>query len=453
MFSLNDFYKIRYLLLIEISLLLLLAFKDYIPFLIIVSLILFVIVFYLVFKLPIIAIHILFFSILADSFVHFKNGAGPNFSIIDISFVVILAIGIIWFLLNLDKKIKIPLLVLLWIPFLLWSLPVGLAVATEKLNILIFWKIYFAGFFALILNYFAINNKQQLKSVIFGLIIWGLILSLIEVNVLIELGGVKSGLIGLFFRKNLLDVGWGRSNYLASFFVLIIPLTIGYLFYTKSIRLKLLLTISLIILLSALTLTLSRGAILSLFVALVLLFSRILKARTLAPFIIIMLLVLVIVLLNPLTFVLIDRISAVETSGSYFSRINFYAIVWNTFISHPITGVGFGNLGEYAQFVLPANSSTSAHNIVLGMLGETGIIGALFFFLLIGTLLKKVYSEFKLESEDSLKILRWSFFCAIIGGLLHSMMEPTLEGIQYSIIFWSIAGVYFKLDLLKTLDG
>lgn len=448
---LSELYKLRYLLLVELSLLILYARYDVVPVLIVISVILLSIILFSVFDRPILVIHFLIFSILIDAIVPVtSNTRGPTLLIEELFLLIFVGLGTIKILLSLQKKIDIPTIILLWIPFLIWSLLSGLAEGVEKLRILVFWKNYFAGFFALSYTYYAIKNKLNLKSVVIGIIVWGLFLSLIEIKILIELGGFTTGILGLFFKKNLLSVGWGKSNYLAAFFVLIIPITIGYLFHTKSKPLKYFLVFTLAFMSFALILTLSRGGILALLIALIILFSKIIKTRTLIPFLLVFFLVAMVVLLNPLTYVLIDRISSIETSGSYFSRINFYRDVWYTFLKHPITGVGFGNLGYYAQFVLSVDSSSSAHNIVLGILGETGIVGAFFYFTLVGVFLRKVYVGFKTEKDESVKILRWSFLAAFTGALIHSLMEPTLEGLQFSIIFWVVAGSYLKMDLLTT---
>ena len=255
--------------------------------------------------------------------------------------------------------------------------------------------------------------------------------------------------MGLFLKKNLLTLGWGRSNYLAAFFVIIIPVTIGYLLYSKSKGIKIVMTGALVLMSFALTLTLSRGGVLALLITLVILFSKVLKTRTLIPFLAILLIIAIVLLSNPLTLVLVDRISSLDTSSSFYSRVNYYEDVWNAFLKHPVTGVGFGNLSFYATFILAADASPSAHNIVLGMLGEIGIFGAIFYFLILGTLLKVVYSDYRKETDQSLKILRWCFLSAVIGGFIHALLEPTLEGLHFSIMFWTIAGIYTKLHLLK----
>ena len=443
-------YKIRYLLLLELSLLAVFAIFELVPFLILLSLILLVIIVAVIFKVPVIAIHILIFSILIDAIIPFKNiSKGPTLLIEEALFFLFLGVFTIKYFQNIDDHIKIPRVIIFWIPFLLWSLPVGLLVAVEKLRILVFWKNYFAGFFTFLLVYYSVKNKTQLKSLIFALIIWGLFLSLIEFKILLDLGGFTSGIIGLYFKKNLLAVSWGRSNYLASFFVIIIPISIGYLFYIKSRKLKIFVATALIIMAFAMIFTLSRGGILALLLALLLFSFRAFKARTLFPFLSLTAILIVVILLNPLTQVIIQSVSSLETSRSVYSRINFYEDTWNAFLNNPIGGVGFGNLSFYSTFILAKQASSSAHNIILGMLGEVGIIGAIFFFSILGSIVLKAYKDFKYEVEESLKLLRWSFFTSIIGAILHSLVEPTFEGFQFSIMFWTVVAVCLNLHHLK----
>ena len=447
---LAELYKLRYLLLLELSLLIIFALFELIPLIAVLSIIiLFPLIFY-TFKLPIIAVHILIFSILVDAIIPFKNvSKGPTLFIEEIFLGLFLAIFTIKFLLNLNNNLKIPLIILIWIPFFVWTLPIGLFVALEKMRILVFWKNYFAGFFSLMLVYYAIENKTHLRSLIIGLVVWGFILALIEFNILMQIGGFSSGAVGLYFKKNLFAVSWGRSNYLASFFVLIIPLTFGYLFFTKSKKLKLFFSITLVFMFLGIILTLSRGGLLALILALSLLFARTLRARSLIPFITVLLIIVTIILLNPLTYVIAEGMSSLETAGSVYSRLNFYEDTWNAFLKHPLTGVGFGNLSFYSTFILAKDASSSAHNIILGMLGEAGLIGGIFFFSILGVVIVKVFKDYRNEEDHSLKLLKWAFFSAISGGYIHSLIEPNFEGFQFSVIFWAIVGTFFNLNLLR----
>jgi O-antigen ligase len=326
---------------------------------------------------------------------------------------------------------------------------IGLIVAIDKFRVITFWKNHLASFIIFSFAYFIIKNKLQVKSLIIAIIVWGLLLALIEFKVLLELGGFTAGIIGLFFKKNLLTLGWGRSNYLSAFFVVIIPFTIGYWLYTNSRKLKIFITFSLILMSFAIILTLSRGGILALIIALIILFFKVLKPRTVIPLLTVLTIIIIVLLLNPLTYVLVDSISALEKSGSVYSRINFYIDTWNAFLKYPITGVGFGNLGLYAKFILPMYEAPSAHNIVLGALGEVGIVGTIFYGAIFVVLFKTLFSLYKNENDERLKMLKWSAFAALLGGLIHTLVEPTFEGLQFSIVFWIIASISIKLDLLK----
>lgn len=450
---LNELYKLRYLLFIELLLLTIFTFYGPTPLFFSFASILLIIILYLAFNYPIIALHTIIFSILIDSFIPFKNNStGPSLLMVELFLATLMGIMAIKILLNLNNVYAFNKLIIAWIPFLVWGLLIGLLVAIDKFRVITYWKNYFAGFFSLSLAYYSIKNKSHIKSILVGIIIWGMILSLIEIKILFDLGGFTIGIVGLFLKKNLLTVGWGKSNYLAAFFVIIIPITLGYLFYNPSKKIKILLSLALILMLFGIILTLSRGGILALFIALIFLFSRVLKGKTLVPFIMVLIIAAIVLLFNPLTYVLFERISAIETSGSYFSRINFYVEVWNAFLNHPITGVGIGNLSYYATFIIPPSGAPSAHNIVLGALGEIGIVGAILYFTLFGLVIRSIYLGYRKENDESLKILRWCFFASIVGGLVHSLVEPTLEGLQFSIIFWTIVGVYSKLDLLKPSD-
>lgn len=446
----DELYKLRYLLLIELSLLTLFTFYGMTIVFFSIALILLGTLLLLSFNYPIIALHTLIFSILMDSFIPMRNTSGPSLLVVEFFLFVLVGLITINYLSNLKDKPDVHKLVFAWIPFLIWSLLIGLLIAIDKFRVITYWKNYFAGFFSFSLAYYSIRNKFHLNSIILGLIIWGLVLSLIEIKILFDLGGFTIGIVGLFLKKNLLTVGWGRSNYLASFFVIIIPITIGYLYYNNSKKIKILLSITLVFMFFAIILTLSRGGILALCVALIVLFSRVLKVRTIIPFIFIFLLVTIVLLLNPLTYVLFDRISTIETSGSFFSRITFYEEVWRAFLRNPITGVGIGNLSYYATFIIPASGAPSAHNIVLGAIGEIGVVGAIFYFILLGLVIRIIYSGYRLENEEPLKILKWCFFASVVGGLVHTLVEPTLEGLQFSIIFWTIVGVSTRLDFLKS---
>ncbi len=447
---LRDLDKIKYLLFLELSILISAASFEFKPFFVFIGIIFGITLFYLVYTKPTIAIHLLMFTAFVDSIAPLTEDIyGPSILVLEILLVVIIIILFIKLIPYLIDLEKIPKFISLWLPYLIWSLMIGLIVAVDKYRVISFWKNYFAGFFFLLMVNYSVTNQIQLKNLIKSLLIWGVVLGLLELKVLIEFGGFSKGLVGLFLYKNLLNIGWGQSNYLAAFFVLLIPLTIGYLIYSESKISKFYVSIALLIMFFSITLTLSRGGILALLVSLMILSLKLIKPRYLFYSFIFLIAIGIVLLLNPLTYVLIDRISSLEASGSFYSRINYYIDVWNTFLDHPLTGVGFGNLSYYAKFIFPKEVSPSAHNILLGSLGEVGIIGTVFYFSIFFAVLIPIYKSYRNETEESIKTLKWSFFISLIGALIHTLVEPTLDSLHFSMIFWIVAGTNLKLDLLK----
>lgn len=440
-------FEIKYLLIFEILLLSVFAIFDFVTFLSL-SIGLFIIpFFFLIFKYPIFGVHLLVYSILAGSIGVAKlGGKAPIILYVDLVLFFLCVLAFIKILLEYDLlSIKVEKINLYFLVFLFWSLVIVL-IAINKPRALFVWKSYFAGFFVFTYLMFFLKDGKNVRWLLYSIILWGLVLSIIQFKILLDIGGFSTGILGLFLKKNLLATSWGRSNYLATFFVLIIPITIGLLIYVTELKKRIFLFISLVVMSSAMLLTLSRGGLIALFSALIIFLAKATKPRTFIPILLVFIALILVIVLNPLGTVIMERISSFERSASYFTRVNFYEDVWKTFLNYPITGVGLGNLGYYAQFVI--SSQASAHNIILGMLGEIGLIGAGLFMLLILKFFKDVVSKFKNEKVDELKILRWAFISSFVGGGVHSLMEPNFEGVQFSIIFWVCAGIYYKLNFL-----
>lgn len=441
----KELYKIRVLLLLEIIILIISAIFDFYPFYVFFGLIFILILAYYSYHNPVIINFILMLSILIDALIYKETKSNIPSILITEFFLLFFSLIILLKLFdNFEVLRKDSDFIIIWLPFLVWSLVIGLIIGVDKFRILSYWKNYFAGFFIFFVTYYMIN-KSHVKFLVLSLILWGLLLSFIEMKIFLEMGGLAKGLLGLIFKKNLLTVGWGKSNYVAAFFVIIIPITIGYLLYVKSRIGKLFLFLIILFMLLGIIITLSRGGIIALIIALCLLVLKTIRPRFLIPIFSLLFVIVLFIALNPLTYVLIERISNLESSFSVYSRINYYKDVWRAFLEHPFSGVGFGNLSYYSKFILGPDLSPSAHNIILGALGELGIFGASFFLMIFYLLIKRSYYNYKTETDRELKILKWSFFSAIIGGLIHSLVEPTFEGLQFSIVYWTIAAITLKL--------
>ncbi|MCK9281425.1 MAG: O-antigen ligase family protein [Melioribacteraceae bacterium] len=437
------------LLLIEIILLAFLAFEYSVIAIITVVAIIGVFILYWFYKTPFALVHTFLLSILAGAVETVKiSTTKSQLAFVDILFPLLIAMFLIklFFHASEDEKQKYYLIIGLYGIYLIWSL-MTVFIAVDTTLALAYWRNYFAGFILFAYSLLTIKSANQIKLSIILLITWGIVLAILEFSVIITLGGTSEGLMKLFFTKNLLATSWGKSNYLAAFYVLIIPFTVGFLLASKSKITKTVLSFSLLLMFSAVLVTLSKGGILALGVGLSVFVVKAIKPRTIIPILSVIALVAIILLLNPMTYVIFEGLTNVDNSFSTMTRINFYVDTWHAFLNHPLTGVGLGNLGFYALFKISA--SASAHNIVLGMLGETGIVGALIFLPLLGYAYFRTIKNYYTEKNERIKILLWSFVGAFTGVLVHSMIEPNFEGFQFAVMFWTSLAVFFRLSELS----
>ncbi len=443
-FHLND---IIFLLIFEFLLITIFALFGF-SILVIVLLALFsLIIIYFSFNYPLLPLGMLLFSIFLDlPEILGTTDKGSFISILSIVFVYVIIFLAIKSLQGWNANHRFPKIGLLWLTFLFIS-ALTIPNAINQTLALSVWRNFFAGFICFILAYYSLQKEKDIKILLTLLIIWGTTLALIELITLFQLGGIRTGIIRIFFQKNLIETSWGKSNYLAAFHVLMIPIAIGTLFLTSSKKIKLLLLSGIGIMLTGIIITLSRGAILSLAIGLLIFMLKVIDKKYILSVIFAIFSFIIVLLINPLTYVLFERLLIFEKSISYFSRIHFFEKVWDIFLNNPILGVGLGNLGYYTTY--SDYQQLSAHNIILGLLGETGILGSLTFFTLIVYSIIIILRNYKSESNGNLKIFKFASLCGLLGVLIHSMMEPNLEGYQFSIIFWTFIALYLKLDLIK----
>ena len=127
---------------------------------------------------------------------------------------------------------------------MVWGI-ISFLVAKDTFRTFSIWRNYFYGLITYLFTYRYINSAINIRKTIIALIVFALLLGLIEIRILIELGGLSTGLVGLFLKKNLMATSWGKSNYLATFYVLIIPFTIGYYLSIESVKKKVLIAFAL----------------------------------------------------------------------------------------------------------------------------------------------------------------------------------------------------------------
>jgi O-antigen ligase len=141
-----------------------------------------------------------------------------------------------------------------------------------------------------------------------------------------------------------------------------------------------------------------------------------------------------------------------QTSSSVLSRIEIWLESIKIFKSHPIFGVGLGNIHFYVEnyFIKAASGFhlIKAHNLVLELLAETGIIGlAIFGTLLFKALRIQLHNCFQLDKGFQ-NSLAWGILSGTLAAIVHSMVEPNIMGYMFGLVFWMIVGLSIKQGML-----
>ena len=242
--------------------------------------------------------------------------------------------------------------------------------------------------------------------------------------------------------KNMIGTVLGRSNYVASILLLLIPIGLaGVLIYRRWKRVACLAFSA--AMLGGLMATMSRGAIAALIVSF--LFSVPLLIRIgfnwkhAAALVTILVMVL---FLLPTTLIQEDvALISYRWNNPDLGRKELLLASWDAFEQNPVLGVGPGQVG-YAitqRVSVPTDDEQymHAHNIVLDALAENGAVGGLIFLSMIAAVL---FSAWKAATQSSSPLTVF-LFIAVCAAVLHEMVESSFPGEQFAVVFWVVAGI------------
>ncbi|GAB3684714.1 hypothetical protein GCM10028857_14080 [Salinarchaeum chitinilyticum] len=134
-----------------------------------------------------------------------------------------------------------------------------------------------------------------------------------------------------------------------------------------------------------------------------------------------------------------DRIlSSVESSGKNLdTRVRRWEHGLDAFREHPLFGIGYGQSQNYVREAGFGGSYPRLHNTHLTILSETGVLGALAFYLLFGTVV--VQSVRLAREHDPAYAFLGSFVIAV-------MATGLVTGVQTFRSLWIVVGVVAALS-------
>lgn len=310
-------------------------------------------------------------------------------------------------------------------------------------------------FLIFIVAYNCLRTRQNVRIVIGALFLFIIFLSLLLLyNGWLYLSGRQILEIGAG-TKSMAQIKWGRSNYLASFFILFI-LPLFSLVMIKPHR-KIILKIAAAgVVIMALLFTQSRGAILSVIAGIVLgigmgvVSGRVAKTRYIISGMLCILIVFVAGwLLLPRqisdTFAESARILTDQLRGdrSSISRIQLIKEAWAASKDNLIAGIGIGN----QSIVL--NDAVLVHNLYLETLLETGLIGLLTLGAYLLSVGRRFFLLWKTSRDRQTLIFTGSLLISFYISLINAAQEPSFWGPEYA----SVLAIYFAAVCAMTKTG
>lgn len=235
-----------------------------------------------------------------------------------------------------------------------------------------------------------------------------------------------------------------NPNDLGSYLITVIPLVLSMIFVNFNKKLKALLLVTALVVLSALMLTNSKGAWFAFLAAL--LFSGFYIKKRYVLYILLALFAIGLIL--PLAFnfssiSLVKRMVSFSGDAGAIDRKFLWLAALRMFYAKPLFGVGLGTFMEnYQKFWLqPTTEIAYAHNCYLQMLAETGFIGLGAFLLLLFIWLRKSLIRLLRPSNSFYYFSFMGLTVGLIAYLLNSFVDTNFYSLPIAVLFWFILGM------------
>ncbi len=243
----------------------------------------------------------------------------------------------------------------------------------------------------------------------------------------------------------LVDLPWGRSNYLAGFLILSLPLALGLWGGARRLGPRLGWTVVIAACALGLALAASKGAMVSLLLmAPVALIGAGREGRGMRIGLFAVLGVTAgLFVTGPLRQVLDYRLGVAALDYSMSERVALYRLAWGSFLRHPLTGLGINNFSVASN---PLHGlDTVPHNLELGFLAELGAPGLVLALVWVGTLLLTAWRLHGLAPGPAERALALGVRTAWLGFAAHNQVESTLYGGQFKVVLMVAAAATWAL--------
>ncbi|MDB4915941.1 MAG: O-antigen polymerase [Gemmatimonadetes bacterium] len=233
--------------------------------------------------------------------------------------------------------------------------------------------------------------------------------------------------------------GWGTyaySNYFAGMLLVLLPLAFYGVSMARDRSTRVLCAVCVLLFGTSIVLTFSRGAMLAAAIGLIAMAVDSRPGRRLRMALVATMSACAISLL-----VFLPGARVIQFSGQSLDELsNSRTYIWreslHRFAGHPLFGIGYGNFGAGGQEI------AFGHNAIVQSLVETGVLGMVTYFLLVGGVWRIAVRAARLHRGHADEWLFRGVAIVVPIALVHNMVENTLMGgVLYAFLFWPVLAI------------
>jgi putative inorganic carbon (HCO3(-)) transporter len=291
----------------------------------------------------------------------------------------------------------------------------------------IFRPLTFFYLMFVVLPYNVINSKKVLLNVLrifYGVGIFVALMGLWSVIFPAASGFFRRAVPLLIFGIPILGT---NHNLIAEVLISVIPIGFILIWEAKKIWLKKFLIAGVILMVAINLLTFSRTGWIALAFELLILVLIKYRKNIRSYF---ELGLVIILIISPLLIYGYFFLTSEIVQSSNMNRLALTRIALETFVNHPIVGAGAGTFIEQVAmnrwYILDFGSPSEAHGVVQKVLAETGILGFLTFFSLLGYALWRLVQTYKkIPENSSYKYILLALILTSVGSIIFQFFNTS----------------------------
>lgn len=152
----------------------------------------------------------------------------------------------------------------------------------------------------------------------------------------------------------------------------------------------------------------------------------------------------VFILLSPNS--LLEMITLSDIAGR--DRASMWVTAWRMIAERPLLGHGLNTfMANYSRYAPDVSRNPAyAHNCLLQVTAETGLVGLTFFLLFLGGLARLLWTALSRPPsppetrQPGLRAALEGVSAALVGFLIQSMFDTNFYALRQAVLFWTLAG-------------